>query len=203
MDITYKCGSDSMDYKRVTEMLSQAYWSIGIKEDEMKKAALNSALVIRAFSEEGRQIAYGRVISDKTRFAYWLTFTLIGISGIGHLPKDGRTRPGPSGPGRCLPMAPCGPETRTGSTRNADSRSSHVLRILWRYGVPVRRTDDGYTLRGGMRSLRRLNTPGGTISFIAPPNWKASLIPLLERYEYLASVTMKKVSISGASCLFI
>ena len=94
-------------------------------------------------------------------------------------------------------------ETRTGSTRNADSRSSHVLRILWRYGVPVRRTDDGYTLRGGMRSLRRLNTPGGTISFIAPPNWKASLIPLLERYEYLASVTMKKVSISGASCLFI
>ena len=37
MDITYKCGSDSMDYKRVTEMLSQAYWSIGIKEDEMKK----------------------------------------------------------------------------------------------------------------------------------------------------------------------
>jgi hypothetical protein len=74
MDITYKCGSDSMDYKRVTEMLSQAYWSIGIKEDEMKKAALNSALVIGAFSEEGRQIAYGRVISDKTRFAYLTDF---------------------------------------------------------------------------------------------------------------------------------
>ncbi|MEA4872560.1 MAG: GNAT family N-acetyltransferase [Synergistaceae bacterium] len=74
MDIDYKCGVTSMDFERVTEMLSQAYWSPGIKIDEMKKAAVNSALVIGAFSEEDRQIAYGRVISDKTRFAYLTDF---------------------------------------------------------------------------------------------------------------------------------
>ena len=74
MDIVYKCGIGSMDFERVTEMLSQAYWSSDIKIDEIKKAAVNSALVIGAFSENGRQIAYGRVISDKTRFAYLTDF---------------------------------------------------------------------------------------------------------------------------------
>ena len=74
MDIIYKFGIASMDFERVTAMLSQAYWSPGIKMYEMKKAAFNSALVIGVFSEEGRQIAYGRVISDKTRFAYLTDF---------------------------------------------------------------------------------------------------------------------------------
>lgn len=74
MDIVYNCGIGSMDFERVTEMLSQAYWSSDIKIDEIKKAAVNSALVIGAFSEDDRQIAYGRVISDKTRFAYLTDF---------------------------------------------------------------------------------------------------------------------------------
>ncbi len=74
MDIVYKCGIGSMDFERVTEMLSQAYWSSDIKIDEIKKAAVNSALVIGAYSEDDRQIAYGRVISDKTRFAYLTDF---------------------------------------------------------------------------------------------------------------------------------
>lgn len=74
MDIVHKCGIGSMDFERVTEMLSQAYWSSDIKIDEIKKAAVNSALVIGAFSEDDRQIAYGRVISDKTRFAYLTDF---------------------------------------------------------------------------------------------------------------------------------
>lgn len=74
MDIVYKCGIGSMDFERVTEMLSQAYWSSDIKIDEIKKVAVNSALVIGAFSEDDRQIAYGRVISDKTRFAYLTDF---------------------------------------------------------------------------------------------------------------------------------
>jgi ribosomal protein S18 acetylase RimI-like enzyme len=74
MDIVYKCGIGSMDFERVTEMLSQAYWSSDIKIDEIKKAAVNSALAIGAFSEDDRQIAYGRVISDKTRFAYLTDF---------------------------------------------------------------------------------------------------------------------------------
>lgn len=62
-----------MDFKKITEMLSQAYWSPGIKIDEIKKAAVNSALVTGAFTA-GEQIAYGRVISDKTRFAYLTDF---------------------------------------------------------------------------------------------------------------------------------
>ncbi len=53
MDIVYKCGIGSMDFERVTDMLAQAYWSPGIKIDEMKKAAVNAALVIGAFSSAG------------------------------------------------------------------------------------------------------------------------------------------------------
>ena len=63
-----------MDFARITEMLSKSYWSPGIKEWEMLRAAQNSALVIGAFSEDSSQIAYGRVISDKTRFAYLTDF---------------------------------------------------------------------------------------------------------------------------------
>lgn len=74
MKITYRYGTDSMDLERVTEMLSKAYWSLGIMKEEITKAAANSALVIGAFAPDGKQIAYGRVISDKTRFAYLTDF---------------------------------------------------------------------------------------------------------------------------------
>jgi len=58
-------------FKKVTKMLSKAFWNIDIKEDEVKKGALNSALVIGVFYNN-EQIGYARVISDKTRFAYIL-----------------------------------------------------------------------------------------------------------------------------------
>ena len=63
-----------MDFEKVTDMLSKTYWSPGIKIDEIKKAAANSALLIGAFTDDDRQIAYGRVISDKTRFDYMTDF---------------------------------------------------------------------------------------------------------------------------------
>ena len=53
-------------------MLTVAYWCEGIEIDEVKKAALNSALVVGAFLPTGTQIGFARVISDKTRFAYVL-----------------------------------------------------------------------------------------------------------------------------------
>ncbi len=62
-------GYENMDFTKVTEMLSQVYWSIGISEAEVKKGALNSALVAGAFID-GSQVGFARVISDKTRFAY-------------------------------------------------------------------------------------------------------------------------------------
>lgn len=74
MNVTYKIGLKNMDMARVTDMLSKTYWSPGIGLAEVTKAAQNSALVIGAFGEEGRQIGYGRVISDRTRFAYLTDF---------------------------------------------------------------------------------------------------------------------------------
>jgi GNAT superfamily N-acetyltransferase len=60
-----------MDYEKVTAMLSKASWSMGISLHEVKKGALNSALVVGAF-HNNVQVGYARVISDKTRFAYIL-----------------------------------------------------------------------------------------------------------------------------------
>ncbi len=74
LKVDYKIidGFKKMDFNKVTDMLSKSFWSPGIKINEVKKGALNSALVVGAFSTEGFQIGYARVISDKTRFAYIL-----------------------------------------------------------------------------------------------------------------------------------
>jgi len=61
-----------MDFDRITAMLENAFWSTGIKKPEVIKGAQNSALLVGGFNEENTQIAYSRVISDKTRFAYIL-----------------------------------------------------------------------------------------------------------------------------------
>lgn len=66
-----KHGYKNMNFIKVTEMLSKAFWSRGIKIDEVKKGASNSALIIGIFYNND-QIGYARVISDKTRFAYIL-----------------------------------------------------------------------------------------------------------------------------------
>lgn len=70
-EIVIKVGYENMDFAKVTEMLSKAFWSMGIKVDEVKKGALYSALVVGAFYDNV-QVGYARVISDKTRFAYIL-----------------------------------------------------------------------------------------------------------------------------------
>lgn len=70
-EIVIKVGYENMDFSKVTEMLSKAFWSIGIKVDEVKKGALNSAVVVGAFCDNV-QVGYARVVSDRTRFAYIL-----------------------------------------------------------------------------------------------------------------------------------
>ena len=67
-----KSGVQVMDFVRVAEMLTNAFWCRGIKIDEVKKGASNSALVVGAFLRSDGQIGFARVISDKTRFAYIL-----------------------------------------------------------------------------------------------------------------------------------
>lgn len=67
---TVKDGFDNMNFIQVTQLLAKAYWSEGIKLDEVKQGALNSTIVVGAFDENGNQVGYSRAISDKTRFAY-------------------------------------------------------------------------------------------------------------------------------------
>lgn len=69
-EIIISDGIEKMDFQKVTQMLSKSFWSPGIRIDEVKKGALNSALVVGAFDNAENQIGYARVISDKTRFAY-------------------------------------------------------------------------------------------------------------------------------------
>jgi len=67
-----KSGFNEMDFGQVTRMLKNAWWSAGIKKEEVIKGAQNSALIVGAFTKKGLQVGYARVISDKTRFAYIL-----------------------------------------------------------------------------------------------------------------------------------
>jgi len=71
-NIVIRDGIDKMDFQKVTGMLSKAFWCNGIKLNEVKRGAVNSALVVGAFLKNQNQIGYARVISDKTRFAYIL-----------------------------------------------------------------------------------------------------------------------------------
>ncbi len=74
LDSKFKIVDDikKMDFAKITAMLKDAYWSEGIGIDEVKQGADNSTLVVGAFTKEGTQVGYSRVISDKIRFAYIL-----------------------------------------------------------------------------------------------------------------------------------
>lgn len=60
-----------MQFDRVTAWLAEAYWSQGIGKGEVILSARNSAYVVGVF-DDGGQVGYARVISDKYRFAYIL-----------------------------------------------------------------------------------------------------------------------------------
>ena len=72
MEYSLKSGFEDMDFVRVTEMLTTAFWCPGIGWEEVVQGARHSAQVVGAFDGGGRQIGYARVISDRTRFAYIL-----------------------------------------------------------------------------------------------------------------------------------
>lgn len=59
-----------IDWARVHGWLASSYWSPGISRERVERAARHSALVLGAYDKSGQQVAYVRVVSDKTRFAY-------------------------------------------------------------------------------------------------------------------------------------
>jgi ribosomal protein S18 acetylase RimI-like enzyme len=63
-------GIQHVDFARVHAWLSSSYWTPGIPRERIERAARNSALVLSAFTEEGGQVGFLRVVSDRTRFAY-------------------------------------------------------------------------------------------------------------------------------------
>jgi len=71
-EFSVRAGPEAMDFDAVTAMLGSAYWSLGIGKEEVERGARNSALVVGAFTEDGRQVGYARAVSDKVRFAYVL-----------------------------------------------------------------------------------------------------------------------------------
>lgn len=71
-EYSIKSGLNAMDFDKITGMLKNAFWCVGIKKAEVVQGAGNSALLVGAFTPENMQIAFARVISDKTRFAYIL-----------------------------------------------------------------------------------------------------------------------------------
>lgn len=60
---------NQIDFAQVTQWLSKSYWSPGILQTIVEKGAQHSTVVVGVFIE-GKQVAFGRAISDTTRFAY-------------------------------------------------------------------------------------------------------------------------------------
>ena len=67
----YEISSDAsrMDFERIHRWLTSSYWTPGISRERVEKGAAGSSLLLGAFLD-GVQVAYLRVISDKTSFAW-------------------------------------------------------------------------------------------------------------------------------------
>ena len=69
---TFEIDTDlsRIDFDLIHSWLTTAYWSPGVSRERVEKAARNSSDVIGVYLN-GRQVAYCRIVSDKTTFA-WL-----------------------------------------------------------------------------------------------------------------------------------
>lgn len=70
MRVDISADKDSRRIDDIQRMLSKVFWSPGITKNEILKGIKNSALVVGAYTENGQQIGFLRVVSDKVRFAY-------------------------------------------------------------------------------------------------------------------------------------
>jgi GNAT superfamily N-acetyltransferase len=62
-------GFERMDFEAVHACLARSYWSPGVARALVERAAANS-MCFGLFHERDGQVAYARVLSDKTTFAY-------------------------------------------------------------------------------------------------------------------------------------
>jgi GNAT superfamily N-acetyltransferase len=69
-DYELREGAEFVDFIRVQRWLASSYWTPGIPMEPIVRAAQGSALVLSAHHSEYGQVAYGRVVSDRARFAY-------------------------------------------------------------------------------------------------------------------------------------
>ncbi len=60
-----------IEFEVVHRWLTHSYWSPGIALEKVRKAAEGSSLVIGIYENvSGKQVAYGRVVSDRATFAW-------------------------------------------------------------------------------------------------------------------------------------
>jgi len=72
MTVDISSDREKLRVRNIHEMLSKVYWSPSITKNEILKGINNSALIVGAYAENGKQIGFLRVVSDKVRFAYLL-----------------------------------------------------------------------------------------------------------------------------------
>ena len=66
---TLEAGFERMDFEAVHACLTRSYWSTGVSRATVERAAANS-MCFGIFHERDGQVAFARVVSDKTTFAY-------------------------------------------------------------------------------------------------------------------------------------
>jgi len=67
-NITVSCEQAAMQHQAIFSYLTRSYWAKGITE-QLVSQSIDNSLCFGAFSE-GKQVAFARVITDKTSFAY-------------------------------------------------------------------------------------------------------------------------------------
>jgi len=78
MIVDIRANNEDLRLDDIHEMLSEVFWSPDITRNEILKGIHNSALVVGAYAESGKQIGFLRVVSDKVRFAYLLDVVVHG-----------------------------------------------------------------------------------------------------------------------------
>ena len=69
-DYTLSDELERVDFAAVTAWLAQSYWSPGIGREEVERGARHSSLVVGAYAEDGSQVGYARIASDRTRVGF-------------------------------------------------------------------------------------------------------------------------------------
>lgn len=77
------CDQAEMDFEVIHGFISNSYWAQGMPKGLLRKALTNS-LCFAVLDSEAKQVAFGRLITDKATFAYLAdVFVLKSHRGLG------------------------------------------------------------------------------------------------------------------------